>query len=217
MVIYIKRIMLFFISITFCCLMGFSIESESKYIFIDPGHGGFDGGAYVDNIKEADLNLQIALKLKGVFEKGGYKVKLTREDDVDLSTDVNHKKRTDIQNRVKMINESNCLLYISIHQNIYTNDIYRGAQCFYNSYNGLSNILANNIQESIKKQLNNTTRNSKSISGIYLTDNVYKPGILIECGFMSNKEELLLLQDNSYQNSLVNAIYYGTLNYLLLL
>ncbi len=213
--ISIKRIMLFFIFISFSLLLGFTIEEE-KVIYIDPGHGGYDGGAFVNDIKEADLNLEISLKLKEILEFYGYKVLLTRDGDYDLSTDVSHKKRTDIQNRVKLINESNCILYLSIHQNIYTNSIYSGAQCFYNEYNSLSQYLATNIQDSIKNQLNNTTRNSKSISGIYLTDNVDKPGVLIECGFMSNDVELALLQDNSYQEKFCLSIYYGILNYLLL-
>lgn len=207
--------MLFFIFISFLLLLGFTLEEE-KVIYIDPGHGGFDGGAFVDGVKEADLNLEISLKLKNILEANGYKVLLTRETDVDLSTDPNHKKRTDIQNRVKLINDSDCILYISIHQNIYTNCIYSGAQCFYNQYDGLSQVLAENIQDTIKKQLNNTTRTAKSISGIYLTDNVIKPGVLVECGFMSNVTELALLQDNLYQEKMAYCIYYGILNYLLL-
>lgn len=213
-----KRIMLFFCFISFLMTMGFVLENKSnKIIYIDPGHGGYDGGAFVEGIKEADLNLEISFMLKNILEENGYKVLMTRESDVDLSTDDSFKKKTDIKSRVNLINESDCLLYISIHQNTYTNSKYRGAQCFYNKYNGLSNLLANNVQDSIISQLNNTTRVAKSIDDIYLIDNVVKPGILIECGFMSNEEELLLLQDENYTKKLCLSIYYGLLNYLLLL
>ncbi len=212
-----KRIMLFFCFISFLMTLGFTVENKSnKIIYIDPGHGGYDGGAYVDGIKESDLNLEIALQLKNILQSNGYSVLLTRETDVDLSTDDSFKKKTDIKNRVKLINDSDCLLYISIHQNTFTDSKYRGAQCFYNKYNSLSSSLANNVQSSIINQLNNTNRVAKSIEEIYLIDNVEKPGILIECGFMSNSEELLLLQDDEYQYKLSSSIYYGILSYLLL-
>ncbi len=208
--------MLFFISLSFLFVLGFSVTSKmQQVIYIDPGHGGYDGGAYVDDIVEADLNLAISLKLKDILEANGYKVLLTRESDIDLSTDEKNKKRSDIHNRVDLINNSEALLYISIHQNTYTNSIYSGAQCFYNKYCGLSSLLATNIQTSIINNLNNTTRVAKNIEGIYLVDNVNIPGVLVECGFMSNKQELELLQDEVYQYNFANCIYFGILSYLL--
>ncbi len=210
--------MLFFISFSFLFLLGFTATSKyPKVIYIDPGHGGFDGGALVDGIKEADLNLAIALHLKDILVNNGYEVLLTREDDVDLSTESTNKKRSDIHNRVDMINDSDAILYISIHQNTYTNPIYNGAQCFYNKYCGLSQMLAYNIQSSIINSLNNTTRVAKSIDGIYLVDNVSIPGVLVECGFMSNSEEFNLLQSSDYQYQFANSIYYGILSYLLII
>lgn len=209
--------MLFFSFILVLFLLGFTAISKlEKVIYIDPGHGGFDGGAVCNGVVESSLNLEISLSLKTILEEQGYTVLMTREDDTDLSTESTNKKRSDIQNRVQLINESDALLYISIHQNTYTNSIYSGAQCFYNKYNGLSQLLSNNIQTSITNSLNNTTRVSKSIDGIYLVDNVNKPGVLVECGFMSNEEELSLLQDKAYQSKLAHAIYYGLLSYLLL-
>ncbi len=210
--------MIFFIALFVLCASGFTVVSKlEKVIYIDPGHGGYDGGAVVNDIEEANLNLEIALQLKSILELNGYKVLMTREEDVDLSTDDSHKKRSDIQNRVKLINDSDALLFISIHQNTYTNPIYKGAQCFYNKYCGLSQKLAINIQSSIINTLNNTTRVAKSIDGIYLIDNVCKPGVLVECGFMSNSDELLLLQSSSYQYDLAYSIYYGILSYLLII
>ncbi len=209
--------MLFFLFVSFLLLCGFTVGMESKdIIYIDPGHGGYDGGAVVDGIEEATLNLEISLVLKSILELNGYKVLMTRETDVDLSTDDKNKKRSDIHNRVDLINESNCILYISIHQNTYTNPIYSGAQCFYNGYCGMSQSLANNIQESIIRNLCNTTRVAKKIDGIYLVDNVDKPGVLVECGFLSNQTELNLLQDTEYQYKMANSIYQGILSYLLI-
>ncbi|MFI3329314.1 MAG: N-acetylmuramoyl-L-alanine amidase [bacterium] len=211
-----RRIMLFFSSISFLMTMGYTLENKvNKIIYIDPGHGGYDGGAVVNEIEEADINLEISLQLKSILEDNGYTVLLTRETDEDLCEDKFIKKE-DIKKRVELINNSDCLLYISIHQNLYTDSKYSGAQCFYNKYNPLSNMLANNVQSSIIKQLNNTTRVAKSIEEIYLIDNVIKPGILIECGFMSNEHELSLLMTDEYQKKFCNSIYYGILSYLLL-
>ncbi len=213
--IIIKKIMLFFIFLSLTILLGFS-EKNKKIIFIDPGHGGVDKGACVNGVKESDLNLEISFHLKEIFESNGYDVLLTRDDDYDLSTDPLHRKKTDFDNRINMINSSDCLLYLSIHQNIYTNEIFYGAQTFYNKYNLISKSLATNIQVNFNNNFDNK-RKAKAISGIYLIDKITKPGVLIECGFMSNQKELNLLQDKNYQKSLANSIYTSTLYYLLTL
>lgn len=209
--------MLFFLSLSFLFILGFTVSTKfEKVIYIDAGHGGFDGGAVVNGINEADINLAITLQLKTILEECGYKVLLTRDGDYDLSTDSSHKKRSDMHARVDMINSSDALLYISIHQNTYTNPVYSGAQCFYNKYDGLGMLLANNIQTSIINDLKNTTRVAKNIEGIYLVDNVNIPGVLVECGFMSNESELNNLLNEQYQYDIARSIYRGMLSYLLL-
>ncbi len=196
-------------------LFNITVNANTLVIVIDAGHGGYDGGAYVDEIKEADINLAISLKLADVFSSNGYKVVMTRTTDEDLSTDDSFRKKTDMQNRVDIINNSNAVLFLSIHQNYYTNSIYSGAQVFYSSYNYVGGLIASEIQSSIINNLNNTTRVSKAIDGIYLLDSTEIPGVLIECGFMSNEEELSNLISDEYQELMANAIYMGCLNYLL--
>ncbi len=100
--------MLFFIFISLGVVCGFNVEQE-KVIYLDPGHGGKDGGAVVNGVKESDLNLEIAFILKEIYEKNGYKVLLPRAADYDLSTDDKRRKKTDLDNRIKLINESKCL------------------------------------------------------------------------------------------------------------
>lgn len=196
-------------------LFNITVNANTLVIVIDAGHGGYDGGACVDEIKEADINLAISIKLAEVFSSNGYKVVMTRTTDCDLSTDDSFRKKTDIQNRVDIINNSDAVLFLSIHQNYYTNSIYNGAQVFYSSYNYVGGIIAAEIQSSIINNLNNTTRVAKAIDGIYLLDNTDIPGVLIECGFMSNEEELNNLLSDDYQELMANAIYLGCLNYLL--
>ncbi len=189
---------------------------QYNYVYIDPGHGGADGGALRADVKEADLNLKISMLLKSEFENNGYKVLLTRDGDYDLATDSNNRKRTDIRKRVELINNSNADLYVSVHMNMFSQSIYRGAQVFYNNKNQKSKILGEYVQDSISKYLNNTSRKSKPISGVYLVENVKKVGCLVECGFLSNNEEFDLLQDDAYQTMMAKAIFYGCQQYLIM-
>ncbi len=198
----------------FICSMTYANET-TKVIYIDPGHGGYDGGAVHEGVKESDINLSISLLLKELYEDNGYRVLLTRDKDIHLSSTDKFNKKEDIKKRVELINNSDCILYISIHQNIYSDSKYSGAQTFYNKYNSVSNSIAVNIQKNLISNTN-TNRVAKSIDGVYLIDNVDKVGVLVECGFLSNELERNLLIDSNYHKVLVSSIYYGTLNYLLL-
>lgn len=78
-------------------------EENNKVIVIDPGHGGIDGGAKSENgVIEKDINLSISLKTKAALESKGYKVIMTRSEDVGLYTEgkkVREKKIEDLGNR----------------------------------------------------------------------------------------------------------------------
>ena len=185
-------------------------------IIIDPGHGGPDGGAVSnDGIYEKDIVLAISIKLKYYLEQAGYKVTLTRSGDYDLAPNgsKNH-KRDDIHKRVDMINNSNCLLFISIHANSYPNSSIYGSQVFYSNNGVESKLLSESIQETLFAILQNTNRSAKSISGKYLIDNTNKTGSLIEVGFLSNFREASLLKTDIYQDRVAYAIYIGITNYL---
>lgn len=188
---------------------------SSKIIYLDPGHGGIDGGASVDGIEEDDINLEISLKLKSILSKSGYLVYLTRDGDYDLATDLNNRKRTDIRNRVELINKSECYLYLSIHLNIFSIEKYSGAQVFYSNINENSSLLANRIQNSLVSYLGNTNRLEVCDDSIYLINHISKVGCLVECGFLSNTTERNLLVTDEYQMKLAYAIAYGIDNYAL--
>lgn len=189
---------------------------ENNLIYIDPGHGGEDGGAVgVDGIYEKDIVLSISKKLKKYLNEAGYNVLLTRDGDYDLADDSSkNKKREDIHARVKLINESNCLLFVSIHANKFSSPKVYGSQVFYRFKDDDSKTLSEEIQDSLRSILQNTKREAKSISGKYLIDNTNCTGSLVEVGFLSNPEEASLLIDDYYQERLAYAIYIGVLSYL---
>lgn len=205
-----KKVLIFlFISLIF--LFGFS--DSNKTIYLDPGHGGFDGGASYLDIYEKDLSLEISLKLRDSLILFGYNVLLTRDKDIDYSNNSNKKKKEDLNTRIKMIKESNCDLFISIHLNSSNNESYKGSQVFYTNNNSNNEIISKSLQDSLKSNLKNTHRNHLLIKNIYLLDNLYQPGCLVEVGFLSNKEERELLLTKDYQNKLVLSIVEGINNY----
>ena len=181
-----------------------------KTIYLDAGHGGVDNGATVNNVKEKDLNLQIVYKLKETLTSDGATVLLTRKDDNDISNpNALYRKKSDFDNRIKLINNSNADLYISIHQNIYQNKKYSGPQVFYVKDN---QKLAEIIQNTLNKYLN-TKRKVKTINNTYMYKLLKKKGILIECGFISNDNERYKLKTEEYQLKLSKIITEGIITY----
>ena len=181
-----------------------------KTIYLDAGHGGVDNGATVNNVHEKDLNLQIVYKLKETLTSAGATVLLTRKDDNDISNpNALYRKKSDFDNRIKLINNSNADLYISIHQNIYQNKKYSGPQVFYVKDN---QKLAETIQNTLNKYLN-TKRKVKTINNTYMYKLLKKKGILIECGFISNDNERYKLKTEEYQLKLSKIITEGIITY----
>ncbi|CDE24039.1 cell wall hydrolase/autolysin [Clostridium sp. CAG:307] len=187
-----------------------SKTSPSKLtIVIDPGHDGiYDTGTSVGNYNEGDINLKISQKLKNILDED-YNVILTREDENFLGNSNHFVKRDDLNQRIAIINNSKCDLFISIHQNFFPYDAYHGAEVHYNNINSFNKGVAFLLLNSIKMTLNNTTREIKENNDVYILKHISKPGCLIECGFMSNKEELSKLIEDDYQNSMARAIKKG--------
>ena len=181
-----------------------------KTIYLDAGHGGVDNGATVNNVHEKDLNLQIVYKLKETLTSAGATVLLTRKDDNDISNpNALYRKKSDFDKRIKLINNSNADLYISIHQNKYQNKKYSGPQVFYVKDN---QKLAEIIQNTLNKYLN-TKRKVKTINNTYMYKLLKKKGILIECGFISNDNERYKLKTEEYQLKLSKIITEGIITY----
>lgn len=183
-----------------------------KVIYLDAGHGGLDPGTIYKNIYEKDINLSICKKLQEILEKSGAIVYLTRYDDYDLSTSNYARKKSDLNNRVKIINNSKADIYISIHLNSIKSSTWSGAQVFYDDVNEKNLELANLMQKQLKTDLK-TNREVKEIKDILLNRKVIIPGILIEAGFLSNPNDRYKLRQSEYQYKLAESIKRGIIKY----
>ncbi len=191
-----------------------AINTKNKItIYIDAGHGGIDGGAVINNIKEANIALDIALKIKEVFEDNSINVILTRTIDCDFGG-VPFNKKKDMLYRINNINNSNAILALSIHLNKFSIEKYKGAQIFYSNINEYNKVLASHLKKNIEYTLKNTNREIVCRENIYLLNKVIIPCCIVECGFMSNKEELALLLTNDYQYKLAHALLYGIQSFI---
>lgn len=196
----------FVISESVTVISGALPVKRSCIIVIDPGHGGEDGGATsCSGILESNINLEIALRLNDLFHLLGYPTKMIRTSDRSVYTQGNtiaSKKVSDLKNRVKTTNETENALLLSIHQNQFSESRYSGAQVFYSS-NGESKLLAETLQSALVSTVNpGSNRKSKKASKIYLMEHIRCPGILVECGFLSNPEEEAKLRKPEYQKKL---------------
>lgn len=184
--------------------------SNRSCIVIDPGHGGIDGGATsCSGVLESQFNLEIALRLNDLLHFLGYNTLMIRTTDTSIYTEGNTiaaQKVSDLKQRVKLVNETENALLISIHQNTFPDGRYSGAQVFY-ADDEESRALAKLMQTAFVNALNpGSKRQCKPSDGIYLMQNIEKPGILIECGFISNVEEEAKLRNPEYQRKLVCVI-----------
>jgi len=190
------------------------LSTASKVIIIDPGHGGFDPGKKgINGENEKDINLKIALKLRDYLEESGALVIMTRttDDDADGMDGVKH-KRKDMAER-KKIAEGGELL-ISIHQNSFTQPSVKGAQTFYNKKSEQGKLLADLIQKSIKEYADKENRReTKSNNDYYVLKATNIPAVIVECGFLTNKEEEQKLNTDEYQNTMAWSVYLGIVRY----
>lgn len=190
----------------------------SRCIVIDPGHGGEDGGAVsCSGIPESSFNLDISLRLNDLLNLMGYHTAMTRTSDISVYTKgetLSQKKNSDLKERVNIINKTENAVLLCIHQNHFPDDRYSGAQVFYSKTKG-SEELAKQLQTAFVSTLNpGSNRQSKKSTGIYLMEHIRCPGVLIECGFLSNAEEERKLQNPEYQRKLCCVIAAVTGQYL---
>lgn len=192
-------------------------HTDADTIVIDPGHGGLDPGKVsASGIQEKDINLDIALILKQLFENRGYNVVMTRSTDCDLSSKNSKNSKTDdLSKRVKLMSKSDVILCVSIHQNSFTDSSSSGPQVFYYSKSDEGKSLADSILSVLNTSLDiESPRQSKANSDYYILKNSKCPVVIVECGFLSNPSEAALLTDDLYQQRLARAIYFGTIDYL---
>ncbi len=188
-------------------------------VLIDPGHGGIDQGASGDmGIGEAPLTLAISEKLMAFLEGSGFDVEMTRYEDEGLyslkSKTIREKKNEDLANRVKMINETEADLTISIHLNSFPQKQYYGAHVFYQKNSMPGKIAAEIMQDSLKNILDKNNKRVPQVKkDIRIMDETKPPVLLIECGFLSNPSEEKKLVSDEYQEKTAWAIYTGLIRY----
>ena len=195
-------------------------EQAKHTVIIDAGHGGEDGGAVgVTGLLEKDLNLDLAKRLAALLEAHGYRVIMTRTEDVllyDRNTDYQgHKKALDLAARQAVGDANPEAIFVSLHANTFSEAIYHGLQVWYSPNHPDAAVLAECIRAGVTKTLQpENHRQSKSAgSNIYLLYHLQMPAVLVECGFLSNPAECRMLEDDTYRDALAHALCDGILAY----
>lgn len=194
-----------------------NVSGEGKVVVLDPGHGGEDPGATskFSDLKEKDLNLKIALKTKALLEQSGYKVIMTRSEDVlkyegDPGS-MTQKRKMDLLSRKKVMDESQADIVVSIHLNGFGEAKYFGAQTFFTKNSKSSQKLAILMQKALKDKVDPQNKREALVKkdDIIITKNCKVTTIIVECGFLTNEQEEKSLRDEGYQNKLCDALKYG--------
>lgn len=202
---------------------GFEKGRYSKTIFLDPGHGGRDSGAYYYGIAEKDLNLQVSRKLRKRLEELGYTVLTSRDSDVDVDF---------VTERSRMVNKTNADFFISIHFNATGNDttLNLGIQTYsYKEEVGYPSKI-NQYWHNNPDRISESNRLAADLHSSLLTETgardagllqatfavlreTAKPAVLLELGYMDNSEENQRIRSEQYQDKLVEGIIKGIQKY----
>lgn len=193
---------------------------DLRTVVIDAGHGGEDGGAIgVTGLVEKDLNLALALRLCALLKERGYRVIMTRTEDVllyDRSADYQgRKKQLDLAARQAIGDAYPDALFISLHANAFSRPIYHGLQVWYSPNHASSAALAEHIRTAVTDTLqpDNHRQSKQAGSNIYLLYHLQTPAVLVECGFLSNPAECRMLEDEAYRSALALALCEGIVAY----
>mgnify|MGYP000853073192 CR=1 FL=1 len=201
-------------------------DTNQKTVILDAGHGGEDPGAVSDysGLREKDVTLKLAFKVKELLEKENYKVIMTRTEDIlqyqDNTTEIYQKRRQDLTKRKKTMDEAGADIVVSIHLNKFSQTKYYGAQVFYPPESSESMKLANTLQNVIKEKVDPSNKRvamekkpPKGQKPIMILRDVKTTTAIVECGFLSNAEEEKKLGSEDYQNKLASAIKDGIIKY----
>ena len=203
--------------------VGFVKGQYSRTIFLDPGHGGRDSGAYYYNVAEKDLNMQVYRKLRKKLEELGYKVLTSRDSDIDVDF---------VTERSRMVNKTNSDIFISIHFNA-TGSAYSkssGIQTYSYSDEPDYPSKINQYWHNHPDRMSESKRLATSIHSSLLAETgakdagllersfavlreTAKPAVLLELGYIDNFAENQQIRDSHYQDKLVAGIVKGIQKY----
>lgn len=189
-------------------------EVYSYKIVLDAGHGGRDDGCSgVNGAKESEINLKITKKIANLLDDYGFKVYLTRKDENGLyDEDASNYKQSDMKKRINIIEKVKPDFVVSIHQNSYPDSKQKGAQAFYEKGDELGKIFAESMQSQLYAQLPNA-RKEANIGDYYILNETKVSAIIVECGYLSNQEEELMLLNDDYQTKVAYAVVCGVVKY----
>lgn len=191
-------------------------------VALDPGHGGYDGGARArdSGLWEKVLTLQIALRVEEVLAAHGATVVLTRREDMALGEKAEvvnlQRKRRDLQARLDIALAANATVFLSIHLNEYRSRKESGPQVFYQHGGEDGRLLAGVLQAAMLTELE-PSRRRVAMAGNYYVLRSRIPSVLVECGFLSNAQEEQLLLSEDYQKRIGTALAKGLANWVDLL
>ena len=192
--------------------VGINNVKTKKTVIIDPGHGGIDVGTVgIDGSLEKNINLSISLDLYDFLMVSGINTVLTRDGDYEMYRVGEQRTKSDLYNRMDYINSVPDSILISIHQNHFENEAEWGTQVWYSPNDEISPTLADKILQSVKKNIQpeNKRENKVSDNSYYILYKAQKPSVMVECGFVSNKNENNKLQDKEYQKDMAYSILAG--------
>lgn len=177
-------------------------------IVIDAGHGAPDGGATgVSGVKEDQINLAISRRLDALLALMGCDAVMTRSDGDCIATEgdtIRQKKQSDLRNRAELVNSQASAVLVSIHQNHFPDGRYSGSQVFWTDG---AEALAEELQTALTGALSpGSRRSAKRASGVYLMEHIEHPGVLVECGFLSNPEEEQKLATPEHQKKIAAVL-----------
>ena len=200
-----------------------SYSFSNEMIILDAGHGGEDGGAVAfDGTLEKDINLEISETISLYFELFGINYIKIRDSDESIGDNsldtIRKRKVSDIHRRYEIINSYENSVLLSIHQNMFSVEKYSGAQVFYGGQDEQAMVLAEIIQRKITDaiQPENTRKIKKADNSIYLLDKAIRPSVMVECGFMSNPDELSKLKSTEYQSQISYFITMSVIEFLII-
>lgn len=204
------------------CAVSFMVVSTSSpkpmyTIVIDAGHGGIDNGSIgYSGTLESEINLWYAKTLQQYCTEFGFFVTMTRSNDNGLySPFAKNKKKDDMKQRQKIIENSSPDMVISIHMNSFPESSSRGAQVFYAKDSAEGKLLADSIQDQFVKNLVKP-RQSSEVGDYYIVNCTTAPSVIVECGFVSNPEEEQLLLQEDYKDKVCYSVVCGILKYLMI-
>ncbi len=186
---------------------------NGRVVVLDPGHGGADPGTRgVGPTTEAENVLAIAWELKGLLEKAGAQVIMTRQADSGPGgvTTFSGGEDGQLAARTSKANRGGGQIFISLHNNWNDNEQVCGTSVYY--YKAEDLALAEALQASVVRQLNSVDLGVRR-ENFYVLRNTNMPAALVEAGFLSNPKEAVLLSRPGYRLEVARGLFYGILDY----